>query len=91
MELKNYMEDLVLMKIDEVLKDQKVCRCERCRMDIAAIALNNLPPKYYVTRRGEVYSRATSFNVQFEADVVAAILKAVKQVSGRPHHDRIDD
>ncbi|HAA81501.1 MAG TPA: competence protein ComFB, partial [Thermoanaerobacter sp.] len=41
MHLKNYMEDAVDQMMDKVLKDLDVCKCDRCRMDIKALALNN--------------------------------------------------
>lgn len=45
MELKNYMEDLVMQQIDAVISaNRDVCSCEKCRYDIAAIALTILPP-----------------------------------------------
>ncbi len=87
MELKNYMEELVFMKIDEILEMQGLCNCERCRLDIAAIALNILPPRYYVTDLGGVYSKAKSFTTQSETDVVTAVLKGIELVSKKPRHD----
>lgn len=47
MEFRNYMEELVICVLDEILARQEIgCKCQRCRLDIAALALNNLPPKY---------------------------------------------
>ncbi len=87
MELKNYMEKLVFLKIDQILKMQGLCGCERCRLDIAAIALNILPPRYYVTDLGGVYSKAKSFSTQSETDVVTAVLQGIEVVTKNPRHD----
>ena len=57
MELKNYMEEIVLQSMDDILKDINMCKCDICKMDIAAKALNDLPPQYVVTKKGEVYSK----------------------------------
>ena len=35
-QMKNYMEQIVLSAMEEILKDINVCNCERCRYDIAA-------------------------------------------------------
>lgn len=43
-QIKNYMEEIVFSLMKEVLADINVCSCEKCKMDIAAIALNDLPP-----------------------------------------------
>lgn len=46
MEFRNYMEELVICVLDEILDRQEMgYKCQRCRLDIAALALNNLPPR----------------------------------------------
>ena len=35
-QMKNYMEEIVLSAMQDILRDIKVCTCERCRYDIAA-------------------------------------------------------
>ena len=49
-------------------------------------ALNDLPPKYVVTEKGELYSKINTLEQQFEVDVVAAITKAAVLVKRRPRH-----
>lgn len=86
-QIKNYMEEIVYNLMKEVLSDIKVCACEKCLMDIAAIALNDLPPKYIVTERGELYSKINALRQQFEVDVISAITKAAVIVKRNPRHD----
>jgi len=87
MKLKNYMEIIVFDNLDKVLDEYgDACKCERCRLDIAAIALNNLPPKYYVTEKGEIYSKVNELNQQFRTDVITAISKAIQRVKAKPNH-----
>lgn len=86
--LKNYMEEIVFHQIKDILKDiNNMCSCEQCIMDIAAIALNDLPPKYVVTEKGEVYSKISALKQQFDVDVIAAITKAAVIVKRKPKHD----
>lgn len=87
-QIKNYMEEIVFNQIKEVLDDINVCKCEKCMLDIAAIALNDLPPKYIVTEKGELYSKINALKQQFEVDVVAAITKAAVLVKRRPRHEK---
>ena len=84
--IKNYMEEVVLNLMEGVLDDINMCKCELCVMDIAAIALNDLPPKYIATEKGELYSKVNSLKNQFEVDVISAITKAAVLVKRSPRH-----
>ncbi|HYE12102.1 MAG TPA: late competence development ComFB family protein [Patescibacteria group bacterium] len=84
--LKNFMEEVVNKKIDSLLNIMNICRCEKCRMDIMAIALNDIPAKYVVTETGELYSKVRELEQQFEVDVETAIVKAALFVSKNPKH-----
>lgn len=88
MQIKNYMEDLVWQRLDEVIATHsKSCGCEKCRYDIAALALNFLPPRYVVTDQGETYTRIKSLEQQFNIDIITAITHAIQIVRKCPHHD----
>lgn len=84
--LKNYMEEIVMNKTDELLKLMNMCSCEKCRLDIIAIALNELPAKYVVSEIGELYTKLNELEQQFEIDVETAIVKAAVMVSKNPKH-----
>jgi len=90
LQMKNYMEEIVLSNMDDILKDINVCTCERCRYDIAAKALNDLPPQYIVTKKGEIYSKINNLKMQFEVDVISAITKAAILVKRNPNHNKKD-
>ncbi|MHB1041860.1 MAG: late competence development ComFB family protein [Eubacteriales bacterium] len=84
----NVMEILVLDVLDEVLRTRKdICDCERCRLDLAAICLNKLPPSYVVTLEGEIFLRTNALRQQFKVDVYSVITQAVAVVSKHPHHN----
>jgi competence protein ComFB len=88
MQIKNYMEDIVWQQLDSVLASQKkMCTCDRCRYDIAALALNFLPPRYVVSDEGAVFSKVRSLEQQFGIDIITAITNAVIIVNKSPHHD----
>ena len=84
--LKNYMEDVVFSLLDQVVNDMDICKCEKCKLDIAAITLNHLQPKYVVNEKGELYSKVNNFKAQSEIDVIKEITKAALLVSKNPQH-----
>ena len=87
--LKNYMEEVVFDQMKSVLSGMDVCTCDKCSMDIAAIVLNELPAKYVVTKRGELFSKIDALYSQFEVGVTAAIVRAAQIVQRNPMHDRV--
>lgn len=89
MKLHNLTEDEVLNALIKVLVGiDNICECEICKMDIAAISLNNLKPNYVVTDQGYVYAKANNLNQQFNTDIIAAVTKAIDIVKNNPRHDR---
>lgn len=86
----NIMEKMVFNTIDELAAEHQFCNCPQCRMDVAALALNNLPHHYVVTSKGEAYSRTDWLQIQKSVDVFSAVFKAVKVVQGAPRHGQSD-
>ena len=86
-ELTNYMENFVQTAMNQVLPGLNICLCENCRCDIAAMALNELPPKYVVTRKGHLYTKLNVFEPQFGIDITTEVMKAAKIVSQNPRHN----
>ncbi len=85
--LKNYMEIAVDKVLPNIIKAfSTICACDKCILDIKAIALNNLKPHYVVTDRGELYSKVDEMKVQFETDVMKALIDAIAIVSKNPRH-----
>lgn len=72
----------VLAVMDKLLKERykNVCPCTRCASDIAAIALNYLPPHYYVEKeeRKEIGSPWVM--------VETAVVEAIDRVMENPNH-----
>lgn len=84
---KNYMEEAVEYTMEEILaRRDDICKCDRCKMDIKALALNHLPPKYVVTDKGYAYTKVNELVSQFKADVTVAVTNAMKVVRNNPRH-----
>lgn len=84
--IKNCMEDLVFETIDNTVDSDKQCLCEKCRLDIAAKALNLLSPCYVVSDKGELYTKSNMLRAQFEVDIIQAVSKAAMIVGNNPRH-----
>jgi len=83
----NVIEQLVWEYMDEVLASRAdICRCEICRMDIAAYALNRLKPLYAATSKGEIMCRAQLMDRQLYLDIIVMLTEAVNVVAAKPHH-----
>jgi len=89
--LKNHMEEVVFNHMKSVLDGMDICKCEKCTLDIAAIVLNELPAKYYVTDKGVLFSKIDALQNQFEIGVTSAILRAAQIVQKTPLHDKTQD
>lgn len=85
--IKNCMEDFVLQMVEGVTANMKVCRCEKCKLDIVALALNDLPARYIVSEKGEIYTKLEMLRQQFEVDIVSAITRAAEIVAAHPRHE----
>jgi competence protein ComFB len=87
LKLHNYTETVVRQTLDELLAKREIpCKCEKCRLDIMAIALNNLPPQYYVSQKGEVFAKIIASYMDTRTRVITEIAKAVMQVEKHPQH-----
>lgn len=87
MDFKNYMEEVVLRKLDDVLaKYPDACKCDQCKLDIAILALNHLPPKYISSEKGSIYAKLEGMSLSYEIEVIEQIAKAVEIVSKNPRH-----
>jgi len=86
----NICQALVESKVDHYLKLFHVCRCPRCRIDVIALTLTNMPPKYVVARRGELVPLLSMYEGRLNADVISHIMTACKEVKAHPNHDPED-
>ncbi|MDR3540099.1 MAG: late competence development ComFB family protein [Desulfosporosinus sp.] len=86
-ELSNHTEIIVHQALQDYLRNHSIpCSCELCQADIMALALNRLPPRYYVSLRGEIITQWESHNLPDQARVMAEVVRAIQQVSATPSH-----
>jgi hypothetical protein len=83
--VKNANYERVTAVMDRFLKERysHVCSCPRCMNDIAAIALNYLPPHYYVDREEKMESGSPWLMVE------TAVVEAIGRVVEKPNHPHI--
>lgn len=85
--LVNVIEEFVRQKAKETMKEMGACDCETCYLNVCAIALNNLPPKYVTTTRGALFSGITATEIGNASTILVEVTKAVMKVMGNPHHN----
>ena len=84
----NVTEALVEDKADKYIRMFGLCTCPRCRIDVIALALSNLPAKYVVAKPHELIPRLSIYEAKYNAAVVTQVMSACKKVLDRPHHVR---
>lgn len=88
MKYHNLMEKIMANKLDEIWNKFEGCKCERCRDDILACALNRVPPRYVVSQEGELYARVESMNADYELELVKIISQSINVVASNPSHEK---
>lgn len=83
----NIMEMLVDEMSEKYISLFGLCRCEQCRKDVIALALNHLPPQYVVMPKNNIRPRLAMYESRFSASITAQILFACKEVLENPRHD----
>lgn len=81
----NLMEDTVSRKIDQLWEGTDYCKCDQCRMDIAAYALNRLPAQYVQSLKGKVLYQFESVQTQRDIEVTIEVSKGIEIVGKSPH------
>ncbi len=87
MAVSNIMEEIVKHKLDETLSTMNCCKCDICRTDMLAIALNMCKPKYVNTHKGALMVKIDETKPQNIVDINMAVIKAIKIVSANPRHN----
>jgi competence protein ComFB len=87
--LKNEAENLVVKELGRQLDEytEKVCRCNECVVDMAAIALNNVKPLYRVSLLGTLYAASAMDEKAYASKIREAVSGAIKKVHSNPGHE----
>jgi competence protein ComFB len=81
------MEDVVREVYNEIItKEDRFCKCERCRIDTMLIALKRLKGMYAGSLEGEIFTKLSRDDRQVRADALIVLLEAAEQVSKHPNH-----
>lgn len=84
--LRNYMEDVILEKYGHTIKMLKACTCEKCKKDIMAYALNELPSHYIAVKPVMIEDTVRELRSSLEVKVSSALIQAVQHVKANPQH-----
>ena len=82
----NVMQALVEELAPRYMKMFGLCTCHHCQVDVKALALNNLKPKYVVIRKKDAIPRLTVYEGRYSADIYAQLTHACRAVMEHPHH-----
>ncbi|NBC28450.1 MAG: competence protein ComFB [Spirochaetes bacterium] len=83
--LVNEAEHLVIHELEtqlEFSENADVCRTQDCMLDMAAFALNQVPPLYRATLLGRIY--AQELDQKYHDQVTEAVRTAIARVRDNP-------
>ena len=84
----NLTQALVEDKADKLMRQFGMCTCNRCRVDVTAIALSNLPAKYVAMQNRDILPLLSMYEEKYSAAVTVQVMNACRMVMKRPHHGR---
>jgi len=84
--LKNYTEEAVTFFMNRWFHEANCCHCDDCRLDVMALMLNQLPPKYVVTEQGALFAQMDDFDPQVRIDFTVIMSHAADLVRTYPRH-----
>ena len=82
----NVMETIALEHLRENQERFHTCTCNRCTVDVLALTLNEVRPKYVVVQKGAVSALTSFFEKKYMTDLLVAMVKACIQVAKNPRH-----
>jgi competence protein ComFB len=86
--MENMWLKLILEVIAEMIERREMCECQDCVLDTAALALNKLPPRYWILGTYDAFSPPEKFyddlmNIRMAEE---AVMQAYQLVQSNPHH-----
>ena len=76
---------LPVSKLDATLDRFNCCKCDKCKKDIAALALNRLKPHYVVMSEQDEDHRRKNEEM-YASEVTSALIQAILMVKKEPRH-----
>jgi len=85
--LVNEAEQLIIEEIArQVPANPQMCTCSECILDVAAYALNRVPPRYRVSLLDSVYQEPSERNAYLK-EIRRAVREGIIKVRANPPHD----
>jgi competence protein ComFB len=87
--LVNEAEHLVFDELEKQLesdKNDKICKCQECILDMAAFALNNVKPAYRSSFTGVIYAQRLK-DGEYKKQLTLAVKKAIEKIRKNPAHE----
>lgn len=85
-ELTNENEAIVMDFVNQLQQEKRLsCDCRECLLDITAMALNAIKPRYSVSLLKNMHDTPEELTLR-EQQIQTAILNACNVVKARPHH-----
>ncbi|MDR0598861.1 MAG: late competence development ComFB family protein [Treponema sp.] len=87
--LKNESEKLVIEELGRQLekREDEICRCNECVVDMAAVALNTVKPLYRVSLLGTQYAASAMGEEPYAKSLRNAVARAIEKIRKNPAHD----
>ena len=82
----NAYEELVKQSVLMMIDYMDMCACEKCVSDACALVLNQLPPLYVTTRKGELITQVNQTMRDQHIDLTVKVVHALQMVNESPRH-----
>lgn len=89
-QLINAYESIVKTNVQELMKDEDMCKCEKCFLDVCALVLNSKHASYsrfVTTKKGALLAQIPEMGYVNKTEMTVIILDAIRQVKESPQHE----
>lgn len=85
-EYTNVLQELVENASSHYITNMLQCQCQRCIVDMKALALTNLPSKYVVLEKSKRAAYMSVYAARYEKELSIQMMRACVIVNEHPHH-----
>lgn len=83
----NAYDELVRQAVHEAIdKDDGMCKCEKCFLDVCTIVFNSGFSHFVTSHQGELYAKVNDMNLGNHVDLFIVVLRAIQTVKQKPMH-----
>ncbi len=82
----NALEEIVQQNVVNMMEYMQMCSCDRCVSDACAMVLNQIPPQYVTTRKGELLTQLPQTMQDKHIDLTVKIVQVLERVKEAPRH-----